>query len=147
MSHETPPAGRDSSGRFVKSAAEKVNAMSRTGADGVHPMSRVLFGWTEGKNAGAFIFWGMAALSVVLVLLDLVIVRHEKIGFANSVGFYALWGFAAFTFVVLMGWPLGRLLRRDENYYGDLSGPPADIDPAIADRLGAGEPKAFGEDE
>lgn len=147
MSHETPPAGRDSSGRFVKSAAEKVNAMSRTGADGVHPMSRVLFGWTEAKNAGAMIFWGVAALSVILVLLDLVIVRHEKIGIANSAGFYALWGFAAFSFVVLMGWPLGRLLRRDENYYGDLSGPPADIDPAIADRLGAGEPKAFEGDE
>lgn len=143
MSNDTTPPGRDNSGRFVKTAAEKVNAMTRTPEDGIHPMSRVLFGWTEAKGIGSIIFWGMAALSVILVLLDLVVVRHEKIGIANAVGFYAIWGFAAFSFVVLMGWPLARLLRRDENYYGDLSGPPADIDPAIADRLNAGEPKAF----
>lgn len=147
MSNDTNPPVRDNSGRFVKTAAEKVNAMSRTPEDGVHPMSRVLFGWTEMKGIGGIIFWGMAGLSLLLVLLDLVIPRHEKIGIANSVGFYALWGFAAFSFVVLMGWPLGKLLRRDENYYGDLSGPPADIDPAIADRLNAGEPKAFEGDE
>lgn len=143
MSNDTTPPGRDPSGRFVKSAAEKVNSMSRTPDDGIHPMSRILFGWTEMKGIGSIIFWGMAGLSILLVLLDLVVHRHEKIEIANSVGFYALWGFAAFSFVVLMGWPLGRLLRRDENYYGDLSGPPADIDPAIANRLNAGEPKAF----
>lgn len=147
MSNDTTPPGRDNSGRFVKTAAEKVNAMSRTPDDGIHPMSRVLFGWTEKDGIGSIIFWGMAALSVLLVVADLFVVRHEKIGIANAVGFYAIWGFAAFSFVVLMGWPLGRLLRRDENYYGDLSGPPADIDPAIADRLNAGEPKAFEGDE
>lgn len=147
MSNDTTPPTRDSSGRFIKAAAEKVNALSRTNAEGEHPMARVLFGWTEAKGAGTFIFWGMAALSIILVLLDLLIERHEKVGIANAVGFYGLWGFAAFSFVVLMGWPLGRLLRRDENYYGDLSGPPADIDPAIAERVSAGEPKAFGGDE
>jgi hypothetical protein len=62
----------------VKTAAEKVNAMSRTPDDGIHPMSRILFGWTEAKGIGGIIFWGMAGLSIVLVLLDLVIVRHEK---------------------------------------------------------------------
>ena len=112
MSNDTTPPVRDNSGRFVKTAAEKVNAMSRTPDDGIHPMSRILFGWTQAKGIGGIIFWGMAGLSIVLVLLDLVIPRHEKIGIANSVGFYGLWGFAAFSFVVLMGWPLGRLLRR-----------------------------------
>jgi len=33
--------------------------------------------------------------------------------------------------VVLMGWPLGQLLRRKENYYGDAGGPPRDIDPEL----------------
>jgi hypothetical protein len=28
-----------------------------------------------------------------------------------------------------MGWPLGHLLRRDENYYGDAGGPPHGVDP------------------
>jgi hypothetical protein len=130
MTDETP-TGRDSSGRFVKQAAEKVNAMSRTTSEGVHPMSKVLFGWTETKGIGAILFWIFAGLSLLLVAADLVVDRHEKISFANSVGFYGIWGFLAFAFVVLMGWPLGQLLRRDENYYGDAGGPPADIDPDL----------------
>lgn len=130
MTDETPP-GRDSSGRFVKQAAEKVNAMSRTTSEGVHPMSKVLFGWTETKGIGAILFWIFAGLSLLLVAADLVVDRHEKISFANSVGFYGIWGFLAFSFVVLMGWPLGQLLRRDENHYGDAGGPPADIDPDL----------------
>ena len=130
MTDDTP-SGRDTSGRFVKRAAETVNAMSRTNDEGVHPMSKVLFGWTEVKNIGAILFWVLAALSVLLVVADLVIERHEELHFASSVGFYGLWGFVSFTFVVLMGWPLGRLLRRDENYYGDAGGPPEDIDPEL----------------
>ncbi|MDP1554445.1 MAG: hypothetical protein Q8S09_17270 [Hyphomonas sp.] len=130
MTDETP-TGRDTSGRFVKRAASAVNAMSRSSDEGVHPMSKVFFGWTETKGIGAILFWVMAILSLLLVVADLVVDRHEKIGFASSVGFYGLWGFLSFSFVVLMGWPLGRLLRRDENYYGDAGGPPADIDPEL----------------
>ncbi len=143
MTDQTPP-GRDTSGRFVRQAAEKVNAMSRTTEEGVHPMAKVLFGWTETKNIGAILFWVMAGLSLALVAADLLIVRHEKIAFANSVGFYGIWGFLAFSFVVLMGWPLGKLLRRDENYYGDAGGPPADIDPDIAEGQGGTGTKSEG---
>lgn len=130
MTDETP-TGRDTSGRFVKRAAETVNAMSRTSEEGIHPMSKVLFGWTEAKNIGATLFWVLAVLSLILVLADLVIQRHEYLHFAESIGFFGLWGFISFSFVVLMGWPLGRLLRRDENYYGDAGGPPDDIDPDL----------------
>jgi hypothetical protein len=132
MTDETPTV-RDSSGRFVKQAAETVNALSRTNDEGIHPMSKVLFGWTESKGIGAKLFWLMAILSILLVLADLVYHRHEEIRFAGSIGFYGLWGFLSFSFVVLMGWPLGRLLRRDENYYGDAGGPPADVDPDLED--------------
>ena len=132
MTDDTPGT-RDSSGRFMKKAAESVNAMSRTSDEGIHPMAKVLFGWTEIKGIGAILFWATAILSLALVVADLAVHRHEKISFANSIGFYGLWGFGSFAFVVLMGWPLGRLLRRDENYYGDAGGPPADIDPDLED--------------
>ena len=144
MTDETPTV-RDSSGRFVKQAAETVNAMSRTTDEGIHPMSKVLFGWTEIKGIGALLFWLMAGLSLVLVLADLVVHRHEEIHFASSIGFYGLWGFLSFSFVVLMGWPLGRLLRRDENYYGDAGGPPADIDPDLEDADPAAHAKYEGD--
>lgn len=32
---------------------------------------------------------------------------------------YAVIGFVAYSFVVLMAWPLFKLLARDENYYGE----------------------------
>jgi hypothetical protein len=140
------PTGRDTSGRFVKRAVETVNAMSRTNDEGIHPMSKVLFGWTETKNIGAILFWVLAVLSIILVLADLVIDRHEYFNFAESIGFFGLWGFLSFSFVVLMGWPLGRLLRRDENYYGEASGPPGDIDPGLEGKpLGGGHGPHGGE--
>ena len=61
----------------------------------------------------------LAIASVVLILIDLAMSRHDKVDMANTVGFYAVYGFAAFAFVVIMGHPLGKLLRRDENFYGD----------------------------
>lgn len=95
----------------------------------IHPMSKILFGWTEGKNVGNILFFLVGGLSFALILLDLVIKRKEYVDLANMTGFYALWGFGAFFLVVLAGWPLGKLLRSDEDYYGDDGGPPSDIDP------------------
>lgn len=132
MTDETPPV-RDGSGRFVKRAAETVNTFTRTTGEGIHPMSKVLFGWTNFKGIGAAVFWGSLILSLLLILADLAVDRHETISFAGAAGFYALWGFGSFAFVVLMGWPLARILRRGENYYGDAGGPPADVDPDLKD--------------
>ena len=87
--------------------------------DKVHPVAKALFGWVEFKRTPDFIFYGLAALSVLLIAADLVVGRHEKVEMANNMGFYAIYGFAAFSFVVIMGHPLGKLLRRDENFYGD----------------------------
>lgn len=90
-----------------------------SGDDDMHPISRALFGWVGIPGIGKILFWAMAAVSAVLIVLDLVIERHSHFGIEGMTGFYGLVGFAAFTFVVLTGWPLGRFLRRDENYYGD----------------------------
>ncbi|MEM9668272.1 MAG: hypothetical protein AAF950_05045 [Pseudomonadota bacterium] len=87
--------------------------------DKTDPMAKALFGWVEAKNAGQFIFWGLASLSVVLFLADALIDRHYKEEIEGITGFYAFYGFISFSFVVLMGWPLGRLLRQKPNFYGD----------------------------
>jgi hypothetical protein len=121
----------DKSGKFVKRATQSVHDLNTPGDDKVHPLAKILFGWTEMKGMGTIIFWTMLVLSVLLIAIDLLVDRHDYFGFANMTGFYGVWGFIAFAFVVLMGWPLGRLLRRDEDYYGDASGPPDDIDPDI----------------
>jgi len=128
MSNDTPET-RDTTGRFLKRAAEKAHDLHTVSDEGVHPMAKLLFGWTEAKHIGAIMFWGIGLLGAFLIVLDLFVNRHDYFTFANSTGFYGLYGFAAFSFVVLMGWPLGNLLRRGENYYGDAGGPPADVDP------------------
>lgn len=85
----------------------------------MHPMAKLLFGWVLKPNMGKYIFWGLAALSFLLISADFFSHRHAHNEAESYIGFYGFYGFGAFAFVVLMGWPLGRLLRRDENYYGD----------------------------
>ncbi len=128
MTDQSPPPKSERLARAAERAAE----LHTLGSDGVHPMSRILFGWVGWKHIGALFFWGLAALGLMLVGIDTVMNRHDYFHIANATGFYALWGFGSFAFVVLMGWPLGKLLRRGENYYGDAGGPPADIDPALS---------------
>ncbi len=128
MSDEQTP-GRDPSGRFIRRAAEAAHNLHTPSADGMHPMAKILFGWTHAKGIGNIIFWVLALLAVIAFAAELAIERHDSLSVSNSTGFYGIWGFVSFSFAVIMGWPLGHLLRRGENYYGDAGGPPADADP------------------
>lgn len=126
---------RDSkTGQYVRKAAETAHRLHTVDDSNVHPMAKILFGWTEYKHIGNILFGLVGGLSLVLIAMDFMsflVKRKETVEVANLYGFYALWGFGAFAFVVLMGWPLGKLLRRGEDYYGDAGGPPADIDPLV----------------
>ncbi|MEL7127961.1 MAG: hypothetical protein AAGK23_00300 [Pseudomonadota bacterium] len=88
-------------------------------AEKMHPIARALFGWVTFPRTGQIIFWGLALLSVLLIVGDPIAQRHTKEDIEAVTGFYGLFGFVAFAFAVLMGWPLGRLLRRSETYYDD----------------------------
>ncbi len=116
MSDQTPMPERDDSGRFVSTRAATRHEDNR---EEWHPLARILFGWTASPKAGAAFFWGGLLVSGLLILGDALVKHHPKFEIEHVFGFYAWWGFGAFAFVVLMGWPLGRLLRRGENYYGD----------------------------
>ena len=85
----------------------------------MHPAAKLMFGWVSNPNIGKRIFWGLFGLSLLLIFADVVFDRHPHNEAESYIGFYGIYGFCAFAFVVLMGWPLGRLLRRGENYYGD----------------------------
>jgi len=92
------------------------------------PLAKLLFGWTEAKSAPTLFLVLIAAICLVLFGLDFVVERHayKPVDFSTMPTFYALYGFGAFAFVVLCGWPLGKLLHRDENYYGDQDDAPSD---------------------
>lgn len=92
------------------------------GERGEHPLSVLLFSWMRGKMF-------VRVLAIVLVLIGLasigleVWLSYKPIkDITSTPGFYALFGFLAFGSAVLSGWPLGKLLRRREDYYDTRSG-------------------------
>ncbi|MEM0985920.1 MAG: hypothetical protein AAGJ32_06720 [Pseudomonadota bacterium] len=93
-----------------------------------HPAAKALFGWVEAKSTPNILLVGTIVIAIVLFAIDLRLERHEYLDFANSIFFYGIWGFLAFGLAVLSGWPLGRLLRRDEDYYGEAETQPADVE-------------------
>ena len=115
---------RDENGRFVK---PEPDAKPIPEGD-IHPVSKLLFGWTQHSRIGLILLAVVAIICATLVVLDLGLHRHEYIDEANATGFYAIWGFGAFALAVLSGWPLGKLLRRDEDYYGEADITPDDIE-------------------
>ncbi|MCI4645833.1 MAG: hypothetical protein MRY64_13720 [Hyphomonadaceae bacterium] len=120
---DTSPPGRDSSGRFVKT---ETPTQAPVGDDQMHPIAKLLFGWVSAKSTPGLFFWGAIIICAGLMLADLAIHRHEYLHFAEFNGFYGIWGFGAFALAVLSGWPLGRLLRRDEDFYGEGDATPQD---------------------
>lgn len=126
MSDQSETPERDNSGRFVSRKSDETGPAHVDDRSEWHPLAGALFGWTVGKGVGGAFFWGVLALSVLLILGDLVVHHHPYFDVEGSFGFYGFFGFIAFAFVVLMGWPLGRLLRRDENFYGDADAPSQD---------------------
>ncbi|NQY14659.1 MAG: hypothetical protein HRT81_12455 [Henriciella sp.] len=118
------PPERDSSGRFVKPEQEA----PKPSDENMHPMSKLLFGWVGSPRTPLILLVLVIVICAGLVVFDLTVNRHEYLDFANANGFYALWGFAAFALAVLSGWPLGKLLRRDEDYYGEAETTPQDVE-------------------
>ena len=118
------PPERDSSGRFVKPEQD----LPPPSDHDMHPMSRLLFGWVSSPRTPMILLVLTVVIALALVLIDFAVNRHEYLDFANANGFYAIWGFAAFALAVLSGWPLGKLLRRDEDYYGEADTTPQDVE-------------------
>lgn len=92
-----------------------------SGHDDIHPIARRLR-FLEAASFGRRFTLLLAVLFALLVALDVVHHRHELFSWEGIWGFHAWFGFLAFSFVVLMGWPLRRLLSRPETYYDEGEG-------------------------
>lgn len=121
----TLPPERDANGRFIK---PETDASLTPDDANMHPLSRLLFGWVGSPRTPLLLLILVVTICIGLILIDFAVNRHEYLDFANANGFYALWGFAAFALAVLSGWPLGKLLRRDEDYYGEADTVPHDVE-------------------
>lgn len=127
---DQPTLERDESGRFVK--PPPTQAPITPGADDrVHPMSKTLFGWVDAPGTPTIVLAIVVVLTIGLMLADFAISRHDYFSFAEIDWFYIAWGFGGFSLAVLSGWPLGRLLRREEDYYGEADTKPGDVEDGV----------------
>ncbi|MEM6534840.1 MAG: hypothetical protein AAF613_04280 [Pseudomonadota bacterium] len=127
---DQPTPERDASGRFVKPPTPDA-PVTPGDDDSVHPMSKTLFGWVDAPGTPTFLL-ALVVVSVIgLTIADFVIGRHDYFSFAEVDWFYVAWGFGGFSLAVLSGWPLGRLLRRSEDYYGEAETKPSDVEDGV----------------
>ena len=76
--------------------------------------------WLDDPANVTMLYRGLWVIGTFLALLDLIVRRHDEIGFANWFGFFALYGFVACVALVLAAKHLLRkALMRPEDYYDD----------------------------
>jgi hypothetical protein len=99
--------------------AREPHGPPQLGEPGEHPLSILLFSWMRSVLFFRVVMALLAGFGALLVALEFIMTSHVP-------GFYALFGFVAFSAAVLSGWPLGYLLRRREDYYDTSSGEAGD---------------------
>ncbi|MDP3491827.1 MAG: hypothetical protein Q8R82_01845 [Hyphomonadaceae bacterium] len=95
---------------------------AQLGEPGEHPLSVLLFSWMRGKLFFRIFMAVLAALGAVLIALEFLLSYRPVTSLVNVPGFFGIFGFLAFAIAVLSGWPLGKVLRRPEDYYETRSG-------------------------
>lgn len=83
-----------------------------------HPLA-VPFLWLgKHKVQNNFIFVPLIG-TIVFSILGYFYPLHHPAPWDKVPMSYAIFGFLAYSFVVICSWPLFKLLGRDENYYGE----------------------------
>lgn len=97
----------------------------RLGEPGEHPLSVLLFSWMRTAVFYRLLMGALLGAGILLVAFEAVrLIESPRtyLSIQNLPGFFGVFGFLAFSFAVLSGWPLGKLLRRREDYYDTSSG-------------------------
>lgn len=89
---------------------------------GEHPLSVMLFSRMRTPQFYRGLVIAMMVIAVGLVGAEIMLTPHRIKDITSIPGFYAVVGFVAFGTAALSAWPLGKLLRRPEDYYDRRSG-------------------------
>jgi hypothetical protein len=73
--------------------------------------------WLDRSENVTKLYRGLWIIGLLLVGADLLIHRHELVGFAALFGFYGFYGFVACVCLVLAAKVLRRWVMRPEDYY------------------------------
>ncbi|MFV2034808.1 MAG: hypothetical protein ACC631_06825 [Halocynthiibacter sp.] len=75
--------------------------------------------WVDKPGSANKIFWGLVIASILVFLADFTFEKHGKFYVEDIPGFYGVYGFIAFTALILIAKTLRVLIKRPEDYYGD----------------------------
>lgn len=82
----------------------------------LHPVGAKLL-WVEDDANIVKMIIGLSILCVLLFLADIVAGRYPYFAVEGLFGFYAIYGFIAFSFIVIATKYLKRIIGRREDYY------------------------------
>ncbi len=115
-----------------KTAPKKAIKAVENTDDGIHSAARP-FLWLGSHRVQHGFIWVVGALAVLFIGLDFTFHRHGHFSWETSKGFYAVFGFLAFSFAVLMGGPLRKITGRAETYYDADEGAGENVDAGVDD--------------
>lgn len=75
--------------------------------------------WLDERRNVDKIFYALVGLCLAVLLADLFYHKHPHFAAESWFGFYGIFGFVSCVGLVLAAKELRRLLKRDEDYYGD----------------------------
>ena len=75
--------------------------------------------WLDDQANVRKVYFALWLFGIAWLIPDLFLDKHEDVGFAATLGFYAVYGFVACVALVLTAKALRRILMRPEDYYGD----------------------------
>lgn len=73
--------------------------------------------WLDDPRNVRKIYIGLWLFGLAWLIPDFFLDKHEDVGFAATVGYYAAYGFFACVALVLTAKALRRILMRHEDYY------------------------------
>lgn len=73
--------------------------------------------WLDDPANVTRLYRGVWVAGLLLVAADFVLHRHDDLAFAETIGFYAVYGFVACVSLVLAAKLLRRCVKRPEDYY------------------------------
>lgn len=73
--------------------------------------------WYEKKDSHTLIYRGLAGICILLALVDVVFPKKGHFAYEEWWFFYGIFGFAAYSFIVISAKGLRKLISREEDYY------------------------------
>lgn len=97
--------------------------MSHNHDDNPHEWNALgrFFHWLNRLGEENKLTWVLGAVCLLVLALNFTFSGKGHYAAENIIGFYALYGFVSFSFIIFAVKVLRAIIKRPEDYYGDMS--------------------------